>query len=345
MKKSLFLMSAAALALASCADEDAIEVSNGREISFRPAMTSRASETTNSNLQDFKASAFIGQDTYFNQVTFTRNGSFYTSAKDYLWPGDDTQIDFVAYAPSELTGVSLSAESKKLDDFAPAASIADQVDFITAEASGTRSANESAGVPLDFAHRLAQIEVRAKTSNDVYTFEISGVRIGRPVSSGSFDFDSAAWTLGDEKTDYETTYATAITLGEDAVSVMGDAGNAMVVPQQLTAWEPTTDGANTAQGAYLSVKLRIATAETGTQIYPFPTEATDEWAAIPVGTNLEAGKKYIYTLDLTHGAGYVDPKNPNPGTPVLGGPIKFTVDVEDWTDAPQSDLDMKTYNE
>lgn len=345
MKNSLYLLPLAAFTLASCANEDTVEVSQGREISFRPAMSSRAAETTNANLEDFKASAFIGSDAYFNQVTFSRNGSFYTSAKDYLWPGDDTQIDFFAYAPSDLTGVTLTPDTKTLADFAPAAAIADQVDFISAQASGTRSANESAGVPLDFAHRLAQIEVRAKTSNDVYNFEVSGVRIGRPVSAGTFDFGTNEWTLASDKADYETTYATPVKLGEEAASVMGADGNAMLIPQQLTAWEPTTDGANTAEGAYLSIKLRITAAETGTQIYPFPSNGEDQWAAIPVNTNWEAGKKYIYTLDLTHGGGYVDPKNPDPGTPVLGGPIKFTVQVEDWTDTPVAPIDMKTSSE
>lgn len=341
MKHTLIIMAAAGLALASCTTEDAVEVNNGREISFRPAVTSRATETTNANLADFKASAFIGSDVYFNQVTFSKNGSFYTSAKDYLWPGDDTELNFVAYAPSDLSGVTITADSKTLSDFAPAATLADQIDFITAKASGTRPANESAGVPLDFGHRLAQIEVRGKTANDVYTFKVTGVRIGRPVSSGSFDFDSDAWTLGSDKAVYETTYADAVTLGVDPVSLMGDGGNAMLVPQQLVAWNPETDGANSAQGAYLSVRLQIATAETGTQIYPFPSNGECQWAAIPVDTNWEPGKKYIYTLDFTEGAGYVDPENPDPGTPVLGGPIKFTVTVDDWIDTPQP-LDMTT---
>ncbi len=340
MKNTLYLLPIAALALASCANEDTIEVNQGREISFRPAMSSRATETTNANLADFKASGFIGSDAYFNQVTFSRNGSFYTSANDYLWPGDDTQIDFYAYAPSDLTGVTIGTQSKVLEDFTPATSIANQADFITAKASGTRSANESTGVPLDFAHRLAQIEVLAKTSNDVYNFEVTGVRIGRPVSTASYDFDSDAWTLGSDKADYETTYATAIKLGEEATSVMGSEGNAMLIPQQLTPWQPKTDASNSAQGAFLSIKLRVTAAETGTQIYPYPSNGNDQWAAIPIDTNWEAGKRYVYTLDLTHGGGYVDPNDPDPGKPVLGGPIKFTVDVEDWVNTPVSALDM-----
>ena len=340
MKHTLMIMATAGLALASCTTEDAVEVNSGREISFRPAMASRATETTNANLAEFKASAFIGQDAYFNQVTFSKNGSFYTSAKDYLWPGDNTEIDFVAYAPSDLSGVTLTAEGKTLSDYAPAASIADQEDVVTATATGTREADETAGVPLEFGHRLSQIEVRGKTANDVYTFKVTGVRIGSAVSSGTFDFDTKEWTIGADKADYENTYADAITLSAEPVSLMGEGGNAMLIPQQLTAWKPDTDGANTAGGAYLSVRLQIATAETGTQIYPFPSNGECEWAAIPIDTNWEAGKKYIYTLDFTHGAGNVDPHDPDPGKPVLGGPIKFTVQVDEWTDTPEA-LDMK----
>lgn len=185
---------------------------------------------------------------------------------------------------------------------------------------------------MTFDHQLVQIEVRAKTTNDVYTFNVSGVRIGQAVSKGSYDFTTTNWSLGTDKAIYTDTYTTAKKLGTEAVSVMGEGGNAMILPQQLTAWNPTTDGANAAKGAYLSIKLQITTTATGVQVYPFPSNGDCQWAAIPIDTNWEAGKKYIYTLDLSHGAGYVDPNDPTPGTPVLGGPIKFTVDVEPWVD-------------
>ena len=114
----------------------------------------------------------------------------------------------------------------------------------------------------------------------------------------------------------------------------------MLLPQQLVAWDPDGDAANSAAGAYLSVKLQVNTA-AGAQVYPFNTDKECQWAAIPLNTNWEQGKKYIYTIDLSHGAGYVDPHDPQPGTPVLGGPIKFTVNVVDWTDTPV-DLPMVT---
>lgn len=62
-----------------------------------------------------------------------------------------------------------------------------------------------------------------------------------------------------------------------------------------------------------------------------------------IGTNWEAGKKYVYTLNFTDGAGKVDPEKPdptdptdpfNPGEDITGGKIKFTVEVEEWTETP-----------
>ena len=337
------MLGTAAMALASCSQEDEVNANlNGRAIDFRPAMTSRATETTNSNLTDINVTAMLGDTDYFIQKTFSKNGTFYTSPTDYYWPGDDSELTFYAYAPADLSGVTINGTEKTLTDYAPAVSMGDQIDFITATATGTKSANEAAGVPLTFDHKLSQIEIKAKTDNETYVFKVSGVRIGMPVAQGSYAFGTDKWTLADTKTVYESTIDET-TLTSTATSLMGDGGNAMLIPQQLTAWQPETDGANSAAGAYLSVKLQITTAETGVQIYPFPSDADCIWAAIPIDTNWEAGKKYVYTLDFSHGAGYVDPKDPVPGTPILGGPIKFTVNVTDWTEADQS-LDMKTYS-
>lgn len=329
------------LGLASCAQEDEIATNEGRSIDFRPAMASRATETNNDNLSEINVTAILGGADYFKDVIFSKNGSFFTSATDYAWPGDDSEISFYAYSPTDLSGVTINNDVKTLENFSPAASMADQIDFISAQATGTRSANEISGVPLTFDHRLSQIEVRAKSENDTYVFKISGVRIGDPVDNGSFDFGTNAWDLASTKSIYESSTDT-ITLSPTAVSVMGNDGNAMLLPQQLVAWDNANDASNTKEGAYLSVKLNITAAESGVQLYPFQSDNNCQWAAIPISTNWEPGKKYIYTLDFTHGAGYVDPHDPQPGTPVLGGPIKFTVTVTDWVDVDEP-LDMKTF--
>lgn len=334
MKKTMLLAGVAALALTSCSKDDTVDLNRGEAISFRPAMT-RATETTNANLNSITVSGFLNGALFINKEVYSRGSDdVFTSATEYYWPGDDTPVTFYAYSPAAPGGtVTLTADSKELSDFSPASDISSQVDFITSTGTGRKSVNENTGLALNFGHRLAQIEVRAKTDNTAYTYKVTGVRIGRPVSTGSFNFDNTAWTLGTTKADYETTYTNAVTLGSTAQNVMGDSGNAMLIPQQLTGWNPTADAPNTAEGAYISVRLQIATAETGVQVYPFPSNGECEWAAVGINDNWEPGHRYVYTLDLTHGAGYVDPKNPDPGTPVLGGPIKFTVSVEPWVES------------
>ncbi|MBD5370867.1 MAG: fimbrillin family protein [Bacteroides sp.] len=344
MKKTLLILSAAAMTLgmASCAKDEPISVNEGAAINFRPSLGTRATETTNANLSEITVAGFMGTSQYFNPLLFTKaSDGYFESSPEYNWPGDDTELIFYAYSPATPGGtVTLTPDAKTLTGFSPAADIASQVDFITASASGKRSVNETSGVPLTFNHMLSQIEVLAKTDNTAYTYKVTGVRIGENVSKGDFDFTTSSWTLGTDKAYYDETYTTPVTLGAAPVSVMGTEGAAMLIPQTLTPWAPATDASNTAGGAYLAIRLQINTT-AGAQVYPFPSDTQCEWAAIPIDKSWEPGKKYVYTLDLTHGAGYVDPHDPQPGTPVLGGPIDFTVSVADWTDSAQ-DLPMNT---
>lgn len=79
-----------------------------------------------------------------------------------------------------------------------------------------------------------------------------------------------------------------MTLTATPASLMGTEGNAMLIPQQLVAWDPEGDSSNTKQGAYLSVKLQVNT-QAGAQVYPFASNPDCQWAAIPINTNWEAG--------------------------------------------------------
>lgn len=348
MKKSLFIYALVALGLASCADNEPLEVNKGDAIAFRTGMNSRATETTNANLSSIYVTGFLGGNTtYFENLNFIKGSdSFFTSTPQYNWIGDNESISFIAYAPSmDELGADIEIEegttpSMKLVNYITPDSIAEQVDFITANAVGTRKANETSGVELTFDHRLSQIELRAKSENPIYTFEVVGMRIGRAETTGTFDFSSNSWNLDDwhETAVYES-HCPAVTLTSEPVSIMGTSGNAMLIPQTLTPWSPTNDPDNVAREAYLSVLLRITTTDKGVQVYPFPSDKTGRkyaWASIPLKATWEAGKKYIYTLDFTEGAGNVDPDDPTPGNPVLGGPIKFTVNVNNWVESENS---------
>ncbi len=360
-------MAVSAIALASCSEDEPVSVrqATNEAISFRSAMGTRATETTNANLDKIYVSAVFGDSTitagttkfngfknslYFDNAEFDKGSdSFFTAAngKKYSWLAPKQQINFFAYAPSqdELGADIIMKEDNSgmtLESFSIPEEIADQVDFITANASGTRKDNETSGVELTFDHRLSQIELRAKSENDTYTYKVIGARIGRVQYTGTFDFNTNQWTLDDwHDTAIYTSNCDTTTLTATPVSIMGASGNAMLMPQTLTPWSPTGDPDNVAREAYLSVLVNITRTDNGVQIYPFPSESDFTfkpvreygWASIPLSGTWEQGKKYIYTLDFTNGAGTIDPDDPYPGTPIIGDQIKFTVQVNDWVDA------------
>lgn len=340
-------MAMTAMLIASCSSDDVVSTNTGRAIDFRTSVGTRGAETTTANINKFWVTAIdeAGAN-YFSKQEFTKDGGFFTSSPVYYWPAG--KLNFVAYSPSatDLGGtLTINNTTKELKDFSPATTIANQKDFVTAAASGTRVTNETNGVELTFAHQLSQIEIKAKNTNAGYVYKVVGVRIGKPVSKGTFTFGANTWALTTtEKANYAVEYTSApITLAAAAATMMGTANdNAMLLPQQLVAWTPKTDKANTAYGAYIALKIQITTA-SGARVYPAKGKDYD-WAAVAVGTNWEAGKKYVYTLDFSNGAGKVDPEKPQPvdptdpfkpGEDILGKPIKFTVTVTPWAPADQ----------
>lgn len=345
MKKQIMFMAMTAMLIASCSSDDVVSTNTGRAIDFRTSVGTRGAETTTANISKFWVTAIDEADAnYFSKQEFTKDGEFFTSSPLYYWPAGE--LNFVAYSPSETdlgATVTINNTTKTLADFSPAAKIADQKDFVTATATGTKAANETNGVALTFAHQLSQIEIKAKNANTGYVYKVVGVRIGKPVSKGTFTFGTNTWSLTTtEKTNYAVEYDTdPRTLAADAATMMGTAyDNAMLLPQQLVAWTPETDKTNTNNGAYIALKIQITTKD-GARVYP--AKGDYDWAAVAINTNWEAGKKYVYTLDFSNGAGKVDPEKPapdptdpfKPGEDILGKPIKFTVTVTEWTSADQ----------
>ena len=337
MKKSIILMGIAAMAFASCAKDTVKEVNNGRAIDFRVATQTRATETTTANLTTFYVTAIDESGSnYFTNVAFTKIDEYFSSSPVYYWPGEET-LKFYAYAPSATTlgaTVTINNETQVIKGYAPATKIADQKDLVTASTTGCKENDEADGVALLFNHQLSQLEVKARNANDAYTYKIKGVRFAQPVAQGDLNLATGEWELTtSNKAVYQVTYDNVVELNTYAQNLMETEGdNAMLLPQQLVAWDAENDKTNVNKGAYISVYAQITTAE-GSRVYPKAEGMEYAWLAVPVNTKWEAGYKYVYTLDFTEGAGYPDPIDGD-GTQssVLGGPIKFTMDVKPWTE-------------
>lgn len=254
-------------------------------------------------------------------------------------------------------------------------------DNINVGNSGTNDQQPKA-VELNFKHALAQIEVQAKNTNENRKIEIIGVRIKNLKASGSGKFKDVLesyagttpeygieWTPGSDLSDYffrfPKGYATPHVLDgkkdengkdKDPINIAPGNFNFMVIPQKTEAWAQQTGTIDDNGGTYISVACRIYSVSNGenatsseTLIYPKNDSATDVdklygMAMVPVGFELEAGKKYTYVLDFSSGSGQVDPEKPTEpeggdidtpdegegGDEIDGHPIQFTVKVDNW---------------
>lgn len=237
-------------------------------------------------------------------------------------------------------------------------------DIVVAHATGTSA--DIAGLPLSFNHMLSQVEVRVTNSNPHYQYVITSVKLARIKGDGTITLDPGAeWTLNPAKRidykpdiDFDKKYyevnpdngshinkpfgldekvtTVCITDPNPHIPIQGVTtgslyGSLMVLPQKLTPWN-TTYADKT--GAYIAVKLNVAS-PLGGIVYP-PTDYRKTkleyaWVAVPLSGEWKPGKRYVYTLDFTDGAGYSDPEKPNPHL-VLDGKMKFSLTVTDWAE-------------
>lgn len=249
------------------------------------------------------------------------NGKFYAKEDTTcVWPDTESTLHFFAFYPSDaemkktsgddyfnLVNGSKKTEGKfsidyKLEHFRVANNIADQVDFLTAYSTGTLEKNTaSSGITLDFKHQLSRIELTAWGENEKYDFEIAGIRIGNPLAEATFNFSSLTqgnsvypWQLAaNPQASIEYIFTggdKVVRLGKtsglhtsenDAISIMGSAGPAMVIPNQtkIEAWEGKGDPNITAEHystdkMYFSVLLRVINLDNDV-VYPYSNNRDD----------------------------------------------------------------------
>lgn len=365
MKKNVLYLAMGLLALASCSQDETTGLDNGAGIKFRPSVgnVTRGPVITTANISQFKVSSYLAgaAANFFTDLQVNKAGSVWSTAQTYYWPGTGT-LNFFAYSPVDVTTVAVSPTARAINNFSPAPAVADQKDVVVAFATGTKAANETSGVALQFKHILSQIQVKAKSANTTaYEIKVLGVKLGHVSSTANFTFPttvvtgtlpSSHWTVPGTAKDYATNLDSEFTLTSDAENITKS--NFLMIPQQLTPW---TKGSG-ADGAYIAVLCRISSKNGGnlTQIFP-PQADKFAYAAVPVGTNWLPGKKYTYTLNFlgSGGGGNIDPNptnpdnpvdpnvDPNPGTggdPVLGGAIKFTVTVDEWDNQPEEEMGL-----
>lgn len=364
MKKSVLLMAAAtAIALSSCSSEDTMDIAKSSNITFRSTvgLNSRGTEVKTDNLNNIWVSAWAGDDVVFAGEEFKKKAGtqeFHSVGGPWFWEKDKTYT-FMAFATGKDTKENLNSTIAKdnitLTNYSPDQNPANHLDLLTAQGTGTQKANETSGADLNFDHILSQIQIKVKNTNPNVKYIIKGVRISNVNGTGTYTFTPAngkkhAWTATTPN-QYVLKDGVDIKLNDQNTDadLLAAANSAMLIPQDITAWDgkaPAEPNASfkDVKGSYISLLINVQKKNAGgwKQVYPFADEPNENcaWTAVAIPAVTWAnGNKYIYTLDLSKGAGKVDPVDPgvtpggpNPGEDILGEPIFFKVEVNPWVD-------------
>lgn len=364
MNKAIYICAAAAMMLGSCSNDETVEFAKENAISFRSVvgLNTRALNMTQDTLE--RKGMYV--------TTFTKDGARLYPETHYeltegVWVatpaqswGGYSELNFFLTYPKldEWQGGAELTETSKTVTVTVNENIPEQKDYVAANVTASKTGG---AVSVSLKHVLSSVEIRAKNTNGAYTYRVKGIRLNGVNNQAVVDLSkqTVSWGLVTPQS-YELKYNTPVELDGTVKSIMGEAKNAILPPQApndgilIETWDGTS-AIVTPDKAYISVLINL-TATAGANIYPAGSGSTDDtrtygWVAVPVEFRWESGKKYVYTLDFSEGAGRVDPYDPgvdvNPGAtdpdkakPILGGLIRFGVTVTEWGNEDKN-VDLK----
>ena len=249
------------------------------------------SGTTYPTGESFVVSAYHnGTAAYFEDLTASYSSSLtlWATAVSQYWPLAGS-LSFYAYSPASSSGVSISSAGVSAEDYTIQTAAQMTTDLCYASASVADCASHPDYVPMTFSHALSQVVFRVKaagyysTASSTVTLEMSSLSMSGIYSVG--DFSGGSW----ENQNTEQTYSlssstTALTYDGSNNPETIEVCSYLFLPQQL--------GPNAA----INVGYSIIQTVSGTNYTLENAPVT-----IPLGSSLtewQAGKKYIYTLNI-----------------------------------------------
>lgn len=368
MKKNLYILAVACLALASCSNDETVATRHDpNEISFRPLVNgvTRATATTISSFtttQGFYVGAWQSDNhnSYFVDTEFKREGetSNYRSDNKYYWPASGS-LDFVGFYPNkDNTSGPLKHLAWNTFTFEPSATVSSHADYVIA-ATLNQAKPVSGGIGLAFKHLGSWIELKVYNSKGnttdnmkatvtgwklgylynggVYTISQSTAAGSGLSTTGSWDYTGfvQANATSHKPTEYSETISD-ITLSNDGAHDENTetvaVGNAMIIVPQATTKITGSSNYGTGNyltGAFIGVKLSI---KDGSNNVLADATGDEMWAIWPVSNDWVDGYKYTYVIDVAQG-GYKE--KGTSGQPLVkwldGAEIFFSsVSVTDW---------------
>ena len=361
MNKAIYIYAAAALTLASCSSDEVIrQAERADTISFRGVvgLNTRAVNMTQEKLEKegmYVTTFTTDGERLYGETPYALTGGAWVSNPPQKW-GGNSQLSFFLTSPklSEwATDFELTADNKAQELLITISEdISTQKDYVVAYLPNANKDEFNKPTEAHLKHVLSSVVIKAKNTNDAFVYQVKGIRLNGVNEKAKVNFSTESAAPNDATTtrSYEQTYAPAITLNGGDQSLMGIAQNAILAPQpaegtlaQRWGGEAPADDKST----YISVLVNI-TSKYGAQVYP--AGGGFGWVAIGLPYEWESGKKYVYTLDFSDGAGRVDPNpgdavqpgvgDPALGKPILGKRVKFGIAVGPWGDGGSTDVTL-----
>lgn len=303
MKKSLLLVSVAAVALTACTSESVEYVGDSqqapREIAFaplaQPSTRAAVSTTTFPTDKTMQVAAYDVTHTrdFFGATTFSYSSSSNIWKGGKYWPLSAAYINFLAYANFEgssatwgsthkASGVTLVMTDNK--------TVQQDLMYAIGHGEVTQSGNALTfpeNVPMVFNHAQAWITFNVKAAN-----------------TASQDVTINKITLNGAK--YNGTYTITHT-GYNATSSQSVAGawsslgsTADVVVPGWSATTLTTGGADVGNGLMIVPDDNAATGDFTSFTINYTLDGqTYDYTFTPVNTNVDQAKHYIYNITFT----------------------------------------------
>jgi hypothetical protein len=320
----------------------------GTDLSFRVWATKTAVGTTTE-------AAFINDNTS-NVVVYDDLTHYWrTTGATYYWPdapGALYNVAFYALYPASAPTTS-DIVSNKTITFDASHPIDGNTDVLYTKHQTSLStviSSSSPAVPLRFHHALTQLAFQGKLSNAFITdglqVTVGSIKVCSINSTGDLDLaatTTSLWGTLSTPTDYPLTMVSdeGIVLTNTAQALTSSSDITMVIPQVLTAWDPTTqciyvvDGVSTktlTTGSYLAIDCKIFDTQTGSYMIGDATSYETIYAPFladpdnPTAT-WEPGIRYTYTLSF--GSGYS-----SQGTLIGDRVLNISVSITPWDEGP-----------
>ncbi|MBQ5725873.1 MAG: fimbrillin family protein [Alistipes sp.] len=296
--RKIFIAALAAVAMVSCAKDEAVEINKGEAIGFA-ATTGRVTRAaTIDDITEFdrfrvwgfhKADATAAETALMTNIAVTKAKSGWFYGDDYyFWPSVGTcdfygiypTVDDVATSPITVNmankTVSYDIYTGNYGDWNP-------TDWVYAV--NVDEARQTTKVPMNFRHAMSQIVFQVKNTN-------KNLKVTIP--AGTIDLicvsQKGVYTLPSEDTAIEANYADRVMGSWDVADLseghgcytwaniegavldgvsdclvanfMAEDGAMITVPQTVAAYDYANDGDNTKQLAYFRMKVLIEQEET-----------------------------------------------------------------------------------